>query len=52
MYAALHGVGAPTARMNSYGWRDLDRKPTTKNFDAAMGDLLDDVKKVTTPAAP
>jgi hypothetical protein len=36
MYAALHGVGAATARMNSYGWRDLDRKPTPKTFDAAM----------------
>jgi hypothetical protein len=36
MYAALHGVGVATARMNSYGWRDLDRKPTPKNFDAAM----------------
>ena len=27
-------------------------KGRRKNFDAAMGDLLDDVKKVTTPAAP
>jgi hypothetical protein len=36
LYAALHGVGAPRARMNSYGWRSLDRTPTPKDFDAAM----------------
>ena len=36
MYAALHGVGAIRARMNSYGWRDLKRNPTPKDFDAAM----------------
>lgn len=36
MYAALHGVGALRARMNSYGWRDLNRNPTPKDFDAAM----------------
>src|SRR5215471_5684285 len=36
VYAALHGVGAVRARMNSYGWRDLNRNPTPKDFDAAM----------------
>ncbi len=36
LYEALHGVGALGARMNSYGWRDLRRKPTPKDFDAAM----------------
>jgi len=36
LYEALHGVGAIRARMNSYGWRDLHRKPTPKDFDAAM----------------
>lgn len=36
MYEALRGVGAKLGRMNSYGWRDLTRKPTPKDFDAAM----------------
>ena len=36
MYQALHGVGAPRARMNSYGWRSLNRTPTPTDFDAAM----------------
>lgn len=36
MHAALAGVGAKLGRMDSYGWRDLDRKPTPHDFDAAM----------------
>src|ERR1700745_2227861 len=36
LYSALHGVGATTGRMDSYGWRTLDRKPTPHNFDAEM----------------
>ncbi|WP_400768056.1 hypothetical protein [Methylosinus sporium] len=36
IYAALRGVGAPLGRMDSYGWRTLDRKPTPSDFDAAM----------------
>ncbi len=36
IYAALRGVGAPLGRMDSYGWRTLDRKPTPMDFDAAM----------------
>jgi hypothetical protein len=36
LYAALAGVGAKLGRMNSYGWRDLNRKPLPENFDAAM----------------
>lgn len=36
LYSALHGVGAKLGRMDSYGWRDLDRKPIPHNFDAAM----------------
>jgi hypothetical protein len=36
LYSALRGVGAPLGRMNSYGWRDLTRKPLPKDFDAAM----------------
>jgi hypothetical protein len=36
MYQALRGVGAKLGRMNSYGWRDLERKPVPRNFDAAM----------------
>lgn len=36
LYSALHGVGARMGRMDSYGWRDLDRKPIPHNFDAAM----------------
>ena len=36
MYQALRGVGARLGRVNSYGWRDLDRKPVPRNFDAAM----------------
>jgi hypothetical protein len=36
LYTALHGVGATMGRMNSYGWRTLDRKPTPHDFDAEM----------------
>ena len=36
MYEALRGVGAKLGRMDSYGWRDLARKPNPRNFDAAM----------------
>ncbi len=36
LYAALKGVGARLGRMDSYGWRDLTRRPTPQNFDAAM----------------
>lgn len=35
-YQALHKIGVRTARMNSYGWRDLERVPTPDDFDAAM----------------
>ncbi len=36
LYEALHYVGAKLGRMNSYGWRDLQRVPTPHDFDAAM----------------
>lgn len=36
LYEALRGIGAKLGRMDSYGWRDLDRKPNPRNFDAAM----------------
>ena len=36
LYQALNGVGAKMGRMDSYGWRDLDRRPIPRNFDAAM----------------
>ena len=36
LYSALHGVGATMGRMDSYGWRTLDRKPTPHDFDAEM----------------
>lgn len=36
LYEALKGVGAKSARMDSYGWRNLEHKPTPENFDAAM----------------
>jgi hypothetical protein len=36
LYEALSGVGARSARMNSYGWRDLQHRPTPENFDAGM----------------
>ncbi len=36
LYSALHGVGATLGRMDSYGWRTLDRTPTPRDFDAAM----------------
>ncbi|RAI40362.1 hypothetical protein CH341_23940 [Rhodoplanes roseus] len=36
LYQALHGVGAMLGRMNSYGWRNLARRPTPRDFDAAM----------------
>src|SRR5271166_4980109 len=38
LYQALRGVGARLARMNSYGWRDLQRHPLPEDFDAAMQD--------------
>lgn len=36
LYEALHGVGVSMGRMNSYGWRTLDRLPTPRDFDDAM----------------
>lgn len=36
LYEALSHVGAKLGRMNSYGWRDLQRIPTPHDFDAAM----------------
>jgi hypothetical protein len=36
LYAALHGVGATMGRMDSYGWRTRDRRPTPHDFDAEM----------------
>ena len=36
LYEALHWLGARLGRVNSYGWRDLQRKPTPTDFDAAM----------------
>ncbi|EJW11497.1 hypothetical protein A33M_3110 [Rhodovulum sp. PH10] len=36
LYAALNGIGAKLGRMDSYGWRDLSRKPAPRDFDAAM----------------
>lgn len=36
LYEALKAVGARSGRMNSYGWRGLDRVPTPHDFDAAM----------------
>jgi hypothetical protein len=36
LYAALRGVGAKLGRMDSYGWRDVQRRPLPKDFDAAM----------------
>lgn len=36
LYEALHGVGATMGRMDSYGWRTLDRIPTPHDFDAEM----------------
>lgn len=38
LYQALEGVGARLGRMDSYGWRDLARRPTVHDFDAAMGE--------------
>eukprot|EP01037_Dinobryon_pediforme_P015537 gene15537-15684_t len=38
MYQALNGIGAKLGRMDSYGWRDLNRNPTPHDFDAAMLD--------------
>ncbi|MDR3496197.1 MAG: hypothetical protein P4L82_16480 [Ancalomicrobiaceae bacterium] len=38
LYQALAGVGAQLARMDSYGWRDLQHRPTPHDFDAAMLD--------------
>lgn len=36
LYQALKAVGARSGRMNSYGWRDLDRNLTPHDFDAGM----------------
>ena len=36
LYSALHGVGATMGRMDSYGWRTVDRRPTPHDFDAEM----------------
>jgi hypothetical protein len=36
LFQALHGAGAKMGRMNSYGWRTLDRIPTPRDFDAGM----------------
>lgn len=36
LYQALHGVGARMGRMDSFGWRTVDRVPTPRDFDAAM----------------
>lgn len=36
LYQALHGAGARMGRMNSYGWRSLQRVPNPGDFDAAM----------------
>lgn len=36
LYAALNGIGAASGRMDSYGWRDLARKPNPTTFDAAL----------------
>src|ERR1700759_2367218 len=41
LYQALHGVGARMGRMDSYGWRTLERVPTPHDFDAAMGEAHD-----------
>lgn len=36
LYEALHWVGARLGRMNSYGWRTVDRIPLPHNFDDSM----------------
>lgn len=36
LYQALKKIGARMGRMDSYGWRDLQRVPTPHDFDAAM----------------
>ncbi len=36
LFEALHSIGARLGRMNSYGWRDLQRIPTPHDFDAVM----------------
>jgi hypothetical protein len=36
LYTALRTVGAKLGRMDSYGWRNDDHKPTPHDFDAAM----------------
>jgi len=41
LYSALHSVGATMGRMDSYGWRTLDRKPTPHDFDAEMREAHD-----------
>lgn len=38
LYAALRGIGAKLGRMDSYGWRDLQRRPMARNFDTAMAE--------------
>jgi hypothetical protein len=38
LYQALRGTGARLGRVNSYGWRDMERKPIPRNFDAAMAE--------------
>ncbi|HMM62646.1 MAG TPA: hypothetical protein PKD01_00860 [Mesorhizobium sp.] len=40
LYQALKAVGARSGRMDSYGWRDLDGKPTPHDFDAAMAEAF------------
>lgn len=40
LYQALKAIGARSGRMDSYGWRDLDRKPTPHDFDAAMAEAF------------
>lgn len=41
LYQALRKIGARMGRMDSYGWRDLERVPTPHDFDAAMREAYD-----------
>jgi hypothetical protein len=41
LYRALQWVGARLGRMDSYGWRNLQRVPTPNDFDAAMMEAHD-----------
>ena len=41
LYQALNIIGAKLGRMDSYGWRDLNRNPTPHDFDAAMLDAYE-----------